>query len=67
MAGLNTVMVDGVIPPRVAVLATGSEILDIGVCSQNPAQIRSSNNYTIEALCKEAGAEVCQMGTIKDD
>ena len=67
MAALGIVMVDVAVPPRVAVLATGSEILDLGECSDNAAAIRSSNNYTIEALCKGAGAEVLQMGTVKDD
>lgn len=67
MAALGIVMVDVSVPPRVAVLSTGSEILDLGKCSDNPAAIRSSNNYTIEALCKSAGAEVLQMGTVKDD
>ncbi len=67
MAALSIVMVDVAVPPRVAVLATGSEILDLGECSDNTAAIRSSNNYTIEALCKSAGAEVLQMGTVKDD
>ena len=67
MAALGIVMVDVAVAPRVAVLATGSEILDLGECSDNPASIRSSNNYTIEALCKSAGAEVLQMGTVKDD
>ncbi|MBL6973994.1 MAG: molybdopterin molybdenumtransferase MoeA, partial [Sulfurimonas sp.] len=46
MAGLNIVMVNVALRPRVAVIATGSEILDLGVQSDNPAQIRSSNNYT---------------------
>ncbi len=67
MAALGIVMVEVAVPPRVAVLATGSEIVDLGECSDNPASIRSSNNYTIEALCKSAGAEVLQMGTVKDD
>ncbi len=67
LAGLNCVSVEVAIPPKVAVVSTGSEILELGECSDNPAQIRSSNNYTIEALCKEAGAEVNQMGVVKDD
>jgi len=67
LAALGIVMVDVIIPPKVAVLATGSEILNLGECSNNPATIRSSNNYTIAALCQSAGAEVFQMGTIKDD
>ncbi len=67
MAGLNCVMVSVAIKPRVAVIATGSEILDLGAESDNPAQIRSSNNYTLAALFEQAGAEVIQLGTVGDD
>ncbi len=67
MAGLNRVMVSVAVRPRVAVIATGSEILDLGVNSSNPSQIRSSNNYTLAALFEQAGAEVIQLGTVGDD
>jgi len=67
MAGLNQVMVKVALRPRVAVIATGSEILDLGEPSNNPAQIRSSNNYTLAALFEQAGAEVIQLGTAPDD
>lgn len=67
MAGLNTVMVKVALRPRVAIIATGSEILDLGVPSDNPAQIRSTNNYTLAALFEQAGAEVIQLGTVGDD
>ena len=67
MAGLNQVMVKVFIRPRVAVIATGSEILDLGENSDNPAQIRSSNNYTLAALFESAGAEVIQLGTAPDN
>ncbi|QOP44909.1 molybdopterin molybdotransferase MoeA [Sulfurimonas paralvinellae] len=67
MAGLNQVMVKVALRPRVAVIATGSEILDLGENSENPAQIRSSNNYTLSALFEQAGAEVIQLGTAPDD
>jgi molybdopterin molybdotransferase len=67
MAGLNQVMVKVSIRPRVAVIATGSEILDLGENSNNPAQIRSSNNYTLAALFEQAGAEVIQLGTAPDN
>ena len=67
MAGLNQVMVKVAVRPRVAVIATGSEILDLGENSDNPAQIRSSNNYTLAALFEQAGAEVIQLGTVGDD
>jgi molybdopterin molybdotransferase len=67
MAGLNKVMVKVALKPRVAVISTGSEILDLGVNSDNPSQIRSSNNYTLAALFESAGAEVIQLGTVGDD
>jgi len=67
MAGLNQVMVSVALRPRVAIIATGSEILDLGVNSTNPAQIRSSNNYTLAALFESAGAEIIQLGTVGDD
>jgi molybdopterin molybdotransferase len=67
MAGLNKVMVKVALKPRVAVISTGSEILDLGVNSDNPAQIRSSNNYTLAALFEQAGAQVVQLGTVGDD
>ena len=67
MAGLNRVMVPVALRPKVAIVATGSEILDLGEEATNPSQIRSSNNYTLAALARQAGAEVVQLGTIKDD
>jgi molybdopterin molybdotransferase len=67
MAGLNQVMVKVSVKPRVAVIATGSEILDLGENADNPAQIRSSNNYTLAALFEQAGAEVIQLGTAPDN
>lgn len=67
MAALNKVMVKVTIKPRVGVISTGSEILDLGEESDNPAQIRSSNNYTLAALFESAGAESLQLGTVGDD
>jgi len=67
MAGLNQVMVKVALRPRVAVIATGNEILDLGENAENPAQIRSSNNYTLAALFEQSGAEVVQLGTAPDE
>ncbi len=52
--------------PRVAVMATGSELVDV---SEQPArdQIRDSNNYTIEAYAKLAGASVNRLSLAGDD
>ena len=67
LAGINRVMVPVVVRPRVAVIATGSEILDIGEPQRHAGQIRSSNSYTLEALIRQLGAECVQMGIVGDD
>ncbi|HXT64865.1 MAG TPA: gephyrin-like molybdotransferase Glp [Pyrinomonadaceae bacterium] len=52
--------------PRIAVMATGSELVDI---DEKPGrdQIRDSNNYTIEAYAKLAGATVERLPLAGDD
>ena len=52
--------------PRVSVLATGSELVSVG---EQPGadQIRDSNNYTIGAYAREAGAEVELLPLAGDD
>jgi molybdenum cofactor synthesis domain-containing protein len=52
--------------PRVAVMATGSELVGV---DQKPArdQIRDSNNYMIEAYAKLAGATVERLPLAGDD
>ena len=67
MAGMNKVMVKVVVKPRIAVVSTGSEILDLAEDARTSSQIRSSNNYTIEAMAKMAGADILQLGVVKDD
>ncbi|MGD9970839.1 MAG: gephyrin-like molybdotransferase Glp [Sulfuricurvum sp.] len=67
LAGMNRVMIPVVQRPRVAVIATGSEILDIGESQRHPGQIRSSNSYTLEALIRQLGGECVQMGIVGDD
>jgi molybdopterin molybdotransferase len=67
LAGLNRVMIPVARRPRVGVLSTGSEILDLGESVRNDSQIRSSNNYTLAALAQSAGAEAVQLGTAEDD
>ena len=53
--------------PIVAIISTGSELLDIGEEQTNASQIRSSNNYTIEAIVQRYGGTPLQLGCIKDD
>jgi len=67
MAGINQVMVSVAQRPRVSIIATGSEILDIGQTQQHAGQIRSSNSYTLEALVNSLGGESIGMGIVGDD
>ncbi len=67
MAGLNKVKVAVKREPIVSVLATGSEILELGEARTNISQIRSTNHYTIEAITKKAGAKTHNMGVVGDD
>ena len=67
LASLNVVMAPVFIKPRVAVLSTGSEILDLGESATHASQIRSSNNYTLAALAEQSGAKAIQLGIVKDD
>jgi molybdopterin molybdotransferase len=67
MAGINHVMVNVAQAPRVSIVATGSEILDIGEEQRHAGQIRSSNSYTLQALVDEIGGQSIQMGIVGDD
>lgn len=67
LASLNISMIEVVVNPIIAVASTGSEVLDLGEIQTNDSQIRSSNHLTLEALFKSNGAEVLQMGIVKDD
>jgi len=67
LASLNIVMAAVYIKPRVAVLSTGSEILDLGESATHASQIRSSNNYTLAALAVQSGGSAVQLGIVEDD
>lgn len=67
LASLNLERVRVHKKPRVAIIATGSELLELGQKQSAPSQIRSSNNYTIEAIVKRYGGEAMQMGCVGDD
>jgi molybdenum cofactor synthesis domain-containing protein len=51
--------------PRVAVMSTGSELVDVS-CKPSGAQIRNSNSYTLAAYAERAGAIVDMLGTVED-
>lgn len=51
--------------PRVAVLSTGSELVEVDV-KPSAAQIRNSNSYTLAAYAERLGAIVDMPGTVED-
>ena len=67
LASLNIVHVLVYDKPTVSILSTGSELLDLGEVQTNDSQIRSSNNYVIEAIVKKYDGYPMQLGCIKDD
>ncbi len=67
MASLNIVSPLVYEKPRVAIISTGSELLELGEEQKSSSQIRSSNNYILEAIIKKYGGEPQQLGCIKDD
>ena len=52
--------------PRVAVLATGSELVEVDQ-QLGPGQIRNSNGYTLYGQVWETGAVPVSLGTVADD
>ena len=67
LASLNIAQVLVYVNPTVAIASTGSEILDLGEVQTNASQIRSSNHLTLQAIAQKNGANVIQMGIVKDD
>lgn len=67
MASLNVVSPLVYEKPTVSIISTGSELLELGQTQTSDAQIRSSNNYILEAMVKKYDGIPLQMGCIKDD
>ncbi len=65
LAALGRAAVPAVRSPRVAVIATGDEIVEPGV---KPArgQIRNSNGHALTALARRAGADASYLGIARD-
>ena len=51
--------------PQVAILATGDELLPPG-STPGPDQIIASNTYGVAAIARDAGAEVVDLGIVRD-
>ncbi|HLI08728.1 MAG TPA: gephyrin-like molybdotransferase Glp [Ktedonobacteraceae bacterium] len=51
--------------PRVSILGTGDEVIDVNE-PLRPGKIRNSNSYLLEAAVREAGAEPRRLGVARD-
>jgi molybdopterin molybdotransferase len=52
--------------PRVAVLSTGDELVDIGTAS-GPGRVVDANSYALTAAASEAGGQPVRVGIVADD
>ncbi|MGI8696564.1 MAG: molybdotransferase-like divisome protein Glp [Mycobacteriales bacterium] len=52
--------------PRVVVVSTGSELVDVGR-RPGPGELIDSNSYALAAAARDAGAEVYRAGIVPDD
>lgn len=52
--------------PKVAVLATGNELVEVGSVRRLD-QVFDVNRHVVSALCKELGAEPVDLGIVTDD
>ncbi len=65
LLAVGIVSVDVVVPPRVAVLSSGDELVPPEE-TPGPGQVRDINSYTLAALMQQAGAEVALLGIARD-
>jgi len=65
-AGVGRAQVHIYGPPRVGILSTGDEIVDVEA-HPGPSQIRNSNGYSLSAQVEAAGAEPVRLPIAVDD
>jgi len=65
-AGVGRAQVHIYGPPRVGILSTGDEIVDVEA-HPGPSQIRNSNSYSLSAQVEAAGAEPVRLPIAVDD
>jgi len=66
LAALGVAHVDVVEKPKVAIISTGSELVELGKKPQ-PNQIVDSNRYIISGLVTELGAQPLNLGIARDN
>ncbi len=65
LATLGQAKVPVIRRPRVSILGTGDEVIDVDEALR-PGKIRNSNSYLLEAAVRKAGAEPLRLGVDRD-
>ncbi|WP_426130279.1 gephyrin-like molybdotransferase Glp [Pararhizobium sp. PWRC1-1] len=65
-AAMNHPQLPVLVRPKMAILATGDELLPPGSVP-GPDQIIASNTYGVAAIARDNGAEVIDLGIVRDD
>ncbi|HDQ06676.1 MAG TPA: molybdopterin molybdenumtransferase MoeA [Candidatus Bathyarchaeota archaeon] len=66
LAALGETHVSVILKPKVAILATGNELVELGN-KLEPGKIVETNRLVFSNMCKELGAEALDLGLAKDD
>ncbi len=66
LAGVGATEIAVFRKPRVAVLSTGDELVDIAQ-TPRPGQVRDVNSLTVSLLAEQAGAKAERLGRVADD
>lgn len=66
LAALGETSIHVVRKPKVAILATGSELVELGN-KLEPGKIVETNRLTFSSMCRQVGAEPLNLGLVKDD
>lgn len=66
LAALGISKVDVVRKPRIAIVSTGNELVELGK-GPSPDQIVNSSRFVLSGLCLELGAEPEYLGIARDD
>jgi molybdopterin molybdotransferase len=65
-AQVGAAQVKTFVPPRVAILSTGDEVVDVSA-RPGPFEVRNGNGVALETLVAQAGAWPVQLGNAVDD
>jgi molybdopterin molybdotransferase len=66
LAALGATHVNVVKKPKIAILSTGNELVELGH-KPKPTQMVETNRLILSSMCQELGAESLDLGIAKDD